>query len=62
VLMSAICVHCDVRVTAHLELVGSFWVGMRAVSTGLLPHATVWCLQINPDAVLRNKNGPFLVP
>lgn len=41
VLMSAIRVHCVVRVTAPLELVGLFWVEMRAVPTCLLPHATV---------------------
>lgn len=41
VLMSAICVHCVVRVTATLDLVGSFWVEMLAVPTDLLPHAIV---------------------
>jgi hypothetical protein len=41
VLISAMCVHCVLTVTTPLDLVGSFWVEMRAVSTEILPNAIV---------------------
>ena len=40
-LISAMCVCCVVTVTAPLDLVGSFWVEMRAVPTDLLARAIV---------------------
>ena len=41
VLISAICVHCVLTVTTPLDLVGSFWVEIRAVPTEILPRAIV---------------------